>query len=82
MLNMAGTLEVAARGLLSDSTWSRVFKNTFDAIDEQLILVSVAAVGPAHMSLAAYAAQEPSCHDQIYNKGSLNLTGFMKYGQV
>jgi hypothetical protein len=29
---------------------------------------------PAHASLAAYAAQEPSCHDQIYNKGSMNLT--------
>ena len=116
---MAGTLEAAARGLLSDPTWNRVFKNTYDAIEEQLnkILVSVAAVGlavrfvsnlasgdllcivndvrdpvegfeigkiagPAHASLAAYAAQEPSCHDQIYNKGSLNLTGFMKYGPV
>ena len=116
---MASTLEAAAKGLLSDPAWSRVFKNTYDAIEEQLnkILVSVAAValavrfvsnlasgdllcivndihgptegydmtrlaGPAHASLAAYAAQEPSCHDQIYNRGSLNLTGFMKYGPV
>jgi hypothetical protein len=29
---------------------------------------------PVHVSLAAYAAQEPSCHDQIYNKDSMNLT--------
>ena len=116
---MAVTLEAAARGLLSDPAWARVFKNTYDAIEEQLnkMLVSVAAValavrfvanlasgdllcivndvqgptegydmsklaGPAHASLAAYAAQEPSCHDQIYNRGSLNLTGFMKYGPV
>ena len=42
-------LEAAARGLLSDPTWNRVFKNTYDAIEEQLnkILVSVAAVGLA-----------------------------------
>ena len=38
--------------------------------------------GPAHASLAAYAAQETSCHDQIYNKGSMNLTGFIKYSPV
>ena len=116
---MASTLEAAARGLLSDPAWARVFKNTYDAIEEQLnkILVSCAAValavrfvssltsgdllcivndvrdpiegyemsrlaGPAHASLAAYASQEPSCHEQIYNRGSLDLTGFMKYGPV
>ena len=109
-------LEAAARGVLGDPTWNRVFKNTYDAIEGRLnkILVAVAAVGlavrfvsnlasgdllcivnyvrdpverfeigriagPAHASLAAYAAQDPSCHDQIYNKGSMNLTGFMKY---
>eukprot|EP00092_Neocalanus_flemingeri_P016447 GFUD01017797.1.p1 GENE.GFUD01017797.1~~GFUD01017797.1.p1 ORF type:complete len:977 (-),score=204.76 GFUD01017797.1:255-3140(-) len=116
---MASTLEAAAKGLLSDPAWNRVFKNTYDAIEEQLnkILVAVAAVGlavrflsnlasgdllcivnavtnategldmsrlagPAHASLAAYASQDPTCHDQIFNRGSMHLTGFMKYGPV
>ena len=116
---MAGTLEAAARGLLSDPPWSRVFKNIYDAIEDQLnkVLVLVEAVGlavrfvsnlasgdvlcivnyvknpievykmghlagPAHASLAAYASQDPSCHDHIFNTGNMYITGFMKYGPV
>ena len=116
---MAGTLEAAARGLLSDPPWSRVFKNIYDAIEDQLnkVLVLVEAVGlavrfvsnlasgdvlcivnyvknpievykmghlagPAHASLAAYAAQDPACHDRIFNTGNMYITGFMKYGPV
>ena len=116
---MANTLEAAARGLLTDPSWSKIFKTTFDAIEDQLnkVLVSVAAVGlavrfvsnlasgdvlcivndvknpieaykmghlagPAHASLAAYASQDPACHDRIFNTGSMYVTGFMKYGPV
>ena len=33
---MFSTLEVAAKGLLADPSWNWVFKNTFDAMEEQL----------------------------------------------
>jgi hypothetical protein len=33
---MTSTLETAAKTLLSDPPWMRVFKNTYDAIEEQL----------------------------------------------
>ena len=32
---MFSTLEVAAKGLLADPSWTWVFKNTFDAMEEQ-----------------------------------------------
>ena len=32
---MFSTLEVAAKGLLADPYWTWVFKNTFDAMEEQ-----------------------------------------------
>ena len=34
--SMFSTLEVAAKGLLADPSWNWVFKNTFDAMEEQL----------------------------------------------
>ena len=33
---MFSTMELATQGLLSSPTWNWVFKNTFDAIEEQL----------------------------------------------
>ena len=33
---MAATLENAAKNLLSDPPWMRVFKNTYDSIEDQL----------------------------------------------
>ena len=39
--NMFSTLEVAAKGLLADPSWNWVFKNTFDAMEEQLNKVQI-----------------------------------------
>ena len=60
---MASTLEAAARGLLSDPQWSRVFKNTYDAIEEQInkILVSVAAVALAVRFVSNVASGDLLC---------------------
>ena len=33
---MTATLENAAKNLLSDPPWMRVFKNTYDSIEDQL----------------------------------------------
>ena len=37
---MFSTMEVAAKGLLVDPQWNWVFKNTFDAMEDQLNKVS------------------------------------------
>ena len=39
-LAMFSTMEVAAKGLLVDPQWNWVFKNTFDAMEDQLNKVS------------------------------------------
>ena len=64
---MASTLEAAAKGLLSDPAWSRVFKNTYDALEEQLnkILEAVAAVALAVRFVSNLASGDLLCivHD-------------------
>ena len=40
---MTATLENAAKNLLSDPPWMRVFKNTYDSIEDQLNKVLVTA---------------------------------------
>ena len=115
---MSSQIEAATRTLLSEPPWLKVFKNTYDAIEELLnkvgllhvlhfslhyqVLVAIAAVGmavklasaitsgflfclvadiqcsgpdcpvsftniggPYASTLAAYAAQDGDCHDQV-----------------
>ena len=38
---MTATLENAAKNLLSDPPWMRVFKNTYDSIEDQLNKVDI-----------------------------------------
>ena len=60
---MFSTLEAAAKGLLSDPSWNWVFKNTFDAVEEQLnkILIAIATVGVAVRCLSNLASGDLLC---------------------
>ena len=60
---MFSTLEVAAKGLLIDPSWNWVFKNTFDAMEEQLnkILITTASVGVAVRFLSNLASGDLLC---------------------
>ena len=94
------SLETFAKDWLSDPYWSRIFKNSFDVIEDQINrgLVALAAIslavrflanlpsgdllcivvavngsldfnslsGPFHASLAAYASQNPDCHESVF----------------
>ena len=99
---MATSLEAAAKDWLSDPPWNKLFKNSFDVVEDQINrgLVALAAIslavrflanlpsgdllcivvgvggntsltmdqlaGPFHASIAAYAAQNPECHKQVF----------------
>ena len=95
------SLETAAKDWLSDPPWNKLFKTSFDVIEDQINrgLVALAAIslavrflanlpsgdllcivvgvesdeldmktlsGPFHASLAAYAAQNPACHESLF----------------
>ena len=75
---MFSTLEVAAKGLLSDPSWNWVFKNTFDAVEEQLnkILIATATVGVAVRCLSNLASGDLLCivNSIVGNDTQLDLT--------
>ena len=59
-VTMTATLENAARNLLSDPPWMRVFKNTYDSIEDQLN--KVVSVFFLFSSLTLSSAFARHCH--------------------
>ena len=60
---MAGTLEAVSRNLLSDPVWTKVFRNTCDAVEEQLnkLLISVATIGLGVRFVSSIASGDLLC---------------------
>ena len=69
---MTATLENAARNLLSDPPWMRVFKNTYDSIEDQLNKV-VSSFFP-FSSLTVYSAFACHCHGRYGRPSRLSLS--------
>ena len=103
------SLEATAKDWLHDPPWNKLFKNSFDVVEDQInkALLALATIGlavrflanlptgdllcivvgvrsnssnangtfpdlktmagPAHASLAAYAAQDPDCHESVFS---------------
>ena len=116
------SLEATARDWLYDPPWNKLFKNSFDVVEDQInksllalatiglavrflanlpsgdllcIVVGVQSngsfpdmktmAGPAHASLAAYAAQDPDCHESVFRNDPNLHTGsaeFIQYSPV
>ena len=118
------SLEATAKDWLHDPPWNKLFKNSFDVVEDQInkALLALATIGlavrflanlptgdllcivlgvqpgangtfpdlktmagPAHASLAAYAAQDPDCHESVF-KNDPNLhpgsAEFIQYSPV
>lgn len=74
---MFSGLEVATRGLMTDPTWNWVFKNTFDAIEEQLnkVLFAIAALVILVRFISNLASGDLLCivNDLTGNETELNI---------
>lgn len=118
------SLEATAKDWLHDPPWNKLFKNSFDVVEDQInkALLALATIGlavrflanlptgdllcivvgleqsengtfpdiktmagPAHATLAAYAAQDPDCHESVF-KNDPNLhpgsAEFIQYSPV
>ena len=74
---MFSGLEVATRGLMTDPTWNWVFKNTFDAMEEQLnkVLFAIAALVILVRFISNLASGDLLCivNDVTGNETELNI---------
>ena len=115
------SLEATAKDWLLDPPWNKLFKNSFDVVEDQVnkgllalatiglavrflanlpsgdllcIVVGVSngtgldlktMAGPAHASLAAYAAQDSECHEAVFHTSQDTHVGsaiFIQYSPV
>ena len=114
------SLEATAKDWLLDPPWNKLFKNSFDVIEDQVNkgLLALATIGlavrflanlpsgdllcivigvngtyldlktmagPAHASMAAYAAQDSECHKAVFNSSQHAHAGsaaFIQYSPI